>query len=871
MKIKSRLYILILMMFCFIKTYSLENYQNFEDSYVQINAKNLKDDFFMIKFDSETEEVYIGLNTFFYFLELYTIDINLKKKMVYGTLNKKNIKISFSDEESFVLDGELYVNINSLEKKLFFKNVNFDFSALRLNTEPTFILPYEEREKAKVERLRLDSRKVEENKKIDIEMPRKAITPGLFKIDYLKSNVEESEYQIKYEYSSQLLYGELYLSGEAKPNHKIEYGNLTYSDLVGDNDLVLGHFSLIAPSFFGVDTKVLGVSFENKDTYMTRDSGITIIKGQAKSAETIELYRNSFLVDYIKPYSENFEFRLDDGVFNSDYTLKIYYENGEIEERKVYSLSDSDLLKKGKTRFTFQGGKGDDSHENQYIGRAFYGVTDNLTLGIGGMNLNSDSGNKYRVIENDVLLRVGNKMFPMIVNYKNYYDYKLEENNYELNIEQKLFSYNLKFIENSFSDTIAKKTEMKKYNSISLGKGFGRNFFEVGVERILKEEEKFGEDKEENIYGLWDSSFFSPIYTSLKIDKNINGSREDIGFKPSLSYSNGDISILLEADISKDDNQRRYDQNYLLRINHKKENILKEILFADLSAEVKYSNKTKKFTYGLSFNIELDDIIYMKLPSTTTFDEERNRKTQAGLEISKIIDLSNPKRKIKKNISLNSSWIYGKVFLDKNGNGIYDEGETPLENVKVTVDNKHFYSNKNGDYVAEGFYSNEVVVLDVDRKSIDPMMKNSRDALKIKTRRSSGANIDVPVEVVSLIMGNIWNTEEFTEKEFIRYISMTTILLEKDGKIVKTIDPEFDGMFFFEDVTPGEYVIKFEYIGEENIGFSQNAIPVKVVLENPEEGGYFEGYDTKLVRNKQEISEETEKEDTEILDEMLNF
>lgn len=171
-----------------------------------------------------------------------------------------------------------------------------------------------------------------------------------------------------------------------------------------------------ASSFFGVDTKVLEVSFENKDTYMTRDSGITIIRGQTKKAETIELYRNSFLVDYIKPYSENFEFRIDDGVFNSDYTLKIYYENGEIEERKVYFLSDSDLLKKGKSRFTFQGGKGDETHENQYISRAFYGVTDNLTLGLGGMNLSSTSGNQYKILESDILLRTGNKNFPMIIN-----------------------------------------------------------------------------------------------------------------------------------------------------------------------------------------------------------------------------------------------------------------------------------------------------------------------------------------------------------------------------------------------------------------------------------------------------------------------
>ena len=58
--------------------------ENFEDYYLQINAKNLKDDFFMVKYDSINEKVYVGLNSFFYFLELYTLDINIKKKRVSG-------------------------------------------------------------------------------------------------------------------------------------------------------------------------------------------------------------------------------------------------------------------------------------------------------------------------------------------------------------------------------------------------------------------------------------------------------------------------------------------------------------------------------------------------------------------------------------------------------------------------------------------------------------------------------------------------------------------------------------------------------------------------------------------------------------------
>ncbi|WP_349764050.1 hypothetical protein [Fusobacterium sp. SYSU M8D902] len=857
MKVKKIFFILIF--FCFIKTYSKIEVENLNDSYIQINIKNLTDNFFMVKYDETTEDVYVGLNSLFYFMELYGIEIDLKNRRIEGNIDDKKFNIAFSTEESFEMEGELYVNIKTLKERLPFKKIEFDFSSLKLNLEPEFTLPYEKREKGKLERLRLDSRKKKSNKKVDFEMPRKLITPGLFKIGYSKYDIEDSNYRINYEYSSQLLYGELYLDGEFKPERKINYGNLTYSNISENNDLVLGNFSLKAPNFIDVNSKMLGVNFDSSDVYLTNDSGVTIIRGEAKNVESVELYRNSFLIDYIRPFSEYYEFRVDDGVFNSNYTLKIYYKDGRIDEKKVYSLSDINLLKKGKSRFVYQGGKNDEENHFQTIGKAYYGISDNLTLGLGGMSLKSNNETEYKLLENDFLLRVGNKNIPMLINYKNYYDQTHKKNNYELEIEQKLFSYNIKLVENRYAKIKDEDVDVKQYNSVSLGKSFDRNFLEFGVERILKYDNISGENKEKIIYGMWDSSIFSPIYNSLKIEKSIKGKNEEITYKPSLSYSNyDDITVILESSFSKNNLKRRYEQEHLLRINLKKKELIKDTLYADLGVNIGYSNEKEKFRYGFMFNIELDDFIYLRSPLNTTIDEAGKEKTQVGLEVSKIIDLSNPKRKIKRDVSLNSSWIHGKVFLDRNGNGIFDEGELPLENVKVMVNNRYFYSDKNGNYVAEGFYNNEEVTLTVDRKSIDPMMKNTKESLRIKTRRSSGAKIDIPVEVISMVMGNILYTDEFTEKEFVRTLSLVTIVLEKNGEIVKIIDPEFDGMYFFEDVTPGEYTIKFDYIGDRNIGFSREAIPIKITLKNPEEGEYFEGYDTKLIKLENMDEEKSE-------------
>lgn len=859
MKIKKIIFVIVCSIFFSFTSYGIDEQQELEDYYLQLNIKNLKDDFFMVKYDNLTEKVYIGINSFFYFLEIYNLDIDIKRKRVVGNIDGEDINIFFKDNECLVIENELYIELSVLSKKLNFKSAVFNPEFLKLNIEPRFELPYEKREKGKIERLRLDLNREIDEKKIDVEMPKKIITPGLFKLEYVQGDIKETPYNLDFEYASQLMYGEFYLAGELKPNVEVDYGNLTYSNFVRNNDLVLGNFSLVAPTFLDINSKTIGISLDNNDTYLTRDGGITIIKGEAINAESIELYRNEFLLDY-KSFGDdgfedkNFEFKIDDGVTNSNYILKIYYRDGNIEERRVYSLSDSDLLKKGKDRFSLQLGKTDRTGDQQGIGKYFYGVTDNITLGIGGMNLTSIEERNYKLLENDILFRTGTDKFPLLIQYKNYYDYRNRENSFETLIEQKIFDYNLRYIINRYSKETLTEDGVKDYNSISIGKNFSKNFLELGISKSRK----VTDEMDKNIYIILDSSIFFPFYTSLKIEKTVQGDSKKILYNPYISYvgSRG-FSIMADIKIERDRDEKEQREEYSLRANLRRQEIIKNKLYVDLGFEIKYKDEYRKPIYGITFDIELDDLIYTKVLSESRIDEKGGHSNRTGVYLNKTIDLSEPKRQINKNISLTNSWVYGKVFLDKNNNGIYDKGEKTLSNVGVMADNVLFYSNENGEYIAEGLYSSEVIEFKVDRKTIDPMTKYLKDTLRVKTRKSAGMRIDIPINIVSMIAGNIWNTEDFSEKEFVQYLTMTTVLLEKDGKVVAEVDPEFDGMFFFEDIPSGEYKIKFKYLGKEDIGFSLPELDVKIELSNTEEGEYFEGFDTTLVKIKSnEDSEE---------------
>lgn len=839
-------FVILFFIFSYL-AYPISNYESFEDSYIQIKCGKLKDSFFMVKYDIENDEIYIGLNSLFYFLEIYTLEINLKNMQVYGTLNEKNINVKFTTDEAFVTDGSIYANIKSIKEKLDFKSINFDFSLLSLSLEANFTLPYEIREKSKIERLRFE--KEGEENRADILMPSKFISPGFLKIDWEKYNLNEKDYVLEYEYGTQFLYGDLYLSGEIHPQNKLEYGNLTYSDFWQGNDLVLGNYSMIVPHFLNVESDIIGLSFRDENTYMTRDGGITVIKGEAENVQVIELYRDFALIDYIYPETKNFEFRVMDGILNSDYTLKIFYNDGRIEEKKVFSLSDMDILQKGKNRVSLQLGKNSNDGKNQGISHIYYGISDNLTLGLGIMDLITSENKNYQLLENDILFNTQHKSFPTLITYKNFYEIEKKENSYNLIIEQKFKDYVLRYLKEQYSPYIYRENRLKKYISVSLGKTFEKNAFEVGIndKNFFENQENY---KSKNIYFSWYTSIFSPISLSLKMEKDLYRGYDYNVYYPSISYS-GIFSIILDAEIGKEKEEENYTQNYNLRISKRDIELIKEKLYLDIGAFTRYSSIREKFRYGIAFNMKWDNYIHVGLFSSTNILENKERSTINSIETSKIINLKAPLEKIDNNASVNSSWIIGRVYLDKNGNHIFDSNEDiPLENVEVLVDNKGFITNKKGEYIADGISDNKIITLDINRKSLDLSYKNSDGEIKIKTKKSSTLRLDIPIQPTSILSGNIILGEEYTEKQFIQNLSLITIILEKDGEIVTETDPEFDGMYFFEDVLPGKYKIKFNYLGYENVEFSVKSIDIEI--NSSSEGEYIEGLDTEMIKKRKE-------------------
>ncbi|MGL5744653.1 MAG: hypothetical protein ACRCXX_05840, partial [Cetobacterium sp.] len=469
-----------------------------------------------------------------------------------------------------------------------------------------------------------------------------------------------------------------------------------------------------------------------------------------------------------------------------------------------------------------------------------------FTLGVGLLEVESVGGRKYSVLKNELIYRMDFSSYPILINFQNFYEYEQIENSYELRMSQKIKKYNLTLNHFRYSDYLGYEDGRKEYNSIGISRDFvntrlGLGYQEEISNQTLKKETGYYVSLENR--GFRNYSFF--LDAELNFDEE---NQKRYSFNPGISYSGiSKFTTILQANIEGD---KKFETDYSLKFLGRRNRFKDTSIEYVFSSEIKY-NEEEKSRFLLDFTIYFDDYIYLELPMSR---REAGDYT-VGINAEKVFDLGDVKRDVRDR-QVDNSWIYGKIYIDSNDNGIFDEGETLLPDVALIIDGKRVTSDRNGNYFANGLLPLQSYKIEVDRKSIDPMLTQVIDKREVKTKASIGTKYDVGVQAVSMVTGNIIPAEGISSQELIRILSMTNIALEKDGELYQEIDPEFDGLFFFESVLPGSYKMKFIYLGSDNVTFSEESLDVNIKLQEEDEGEYFEGFD--VVVDRGEVVEEPE-------------
>jgi hypothetical protein len=749
---------------------------------------------------------------------------------------------------SIEVDGRLYIDKETIAELLPLKKVKWIMEKYTLKISPDFNLPLDNRANAERRKRKIEADKNNQQaaSKNDLFMKadRRMLDLGMLKLRYDINDFKEEDQKgdVEIEYRSQLLYGDFNVRHNLYASGELQDISLKYPYLLKDKTFTLGDNYVTGNDILGYNGKIRGISVSNNDYSVQRSGREITIRGAAPKNSMVEIYQNGKVVDYQTVEGKEYQFTLDMRSQRDAFKIKIYDRNGVLIEEKIINvMAGHDFLSQGKWDYDFFYGQNTGGENRSWDDKKYgiaYGLTNNLTYSFNYYDTRNED-KLYRYAKHYAGYRFSTLAVPLIINFS-YYD-SLEDSSegYITELETNLFSQQFYYSYEQYSNQLAQDENKDSYQEAEISGNYGRSDYFV----------RFSTKKYLNrIKQKYDTGLSYDISRKIRmdldlgktvtIDNNIrdNNTRDNnrsanytgkIGF-----YANrGDFTYSLDAGYNtRRDSKWQYTGRIRKRLGqHSK---------YSFNIDVDY-NENDRFSLGISFEYKFNAFLKMGY----NYSSNREQKNRLGASYEQVINLKKP---FTTNSAQhpNQGYVEGAIFIDKNGNGIKDLDEQPLADVGVGIGQNQVRTNKEGLFYLSDVspYRNNKLRYDYSGTMIDPTL-SADDFKEIKLIPASGKKIAVGLVPLSLIMGSITlpSVERKIRKKFFSYAE---IIVEKDGVYYRSIKPEYDGFYVVQDLQPGSYTLKINYLGSEKVTFEKDVIDV--VVSSGETGDFYEGMHFKV-------------------------
>ena len=149
--------------------------------------------------------------------------------------------------------------------------------------------------------------------------------------------------------------------------------------------------------------------------------------------------------------------------------------------------------------------------------------------------------------------------------------------------------------------------------------------------------------------------------------------------------------------------------------------------------------------------------------------------------------------------------VRGRIFLDRDSDGTFSEGDEPLEGVRLKLGRSRSQevSDKDG-YIVSFLRPDVVDNISIDTDSLeDPYYALGIEGYSTLGLRGSMPSFEFPIVETGAIDGTVTRDPSGTEVS-----GMRIQLVKPDGEIYMTTETAFDGYYAFEFVLPGEYIVR---------------------------------------------------------------
>lgn len=696
-------------------------------------------------------------------------------------------------------NNEIYLE-EEIFKEIFLKNIKIDNDSYKMYMYLSFLSP-----DSIAVRIQRTKEELEENNSENILSYTN--NPKLFELGYLRTQFNQiftknktegdkfkKDWESTLEYQGAALYGQLTTTYDIR-NQQFEDVTLRYNDIWESHTLELGSYGA-----GNGKARELGLSFKKDKGYIITSNKTYIIKENVPIGSRVELLYLGFPIDVKDSENGIVEFQNSEIRSDREYLLKIYEPSGKIEFRKINTTSDYNQQNKGQIEYNIDIKEDDESGKVRTDSKIYYGLTNNITTGLGYKRELERINDKYEYLESGKFEVIYN-------NFLFNYPYIL--------VAEEGRVFNSIYDEQSKRDTKDKNFHIFK-GQIDIDK--------VRLKAENENKDRYYSDKRKNSYSIEYRPFNGLEFEYEYEKKEYYKEAAERDSKFTTTYSKSFKNILISTEYEKSLREEdKYTLNmyysgfrtFTTRWENKWENNGKDFETAltvfsssnrilDYTVEARYSERDKDMI-TFRFNLKYDNWFNFD----SFIDKKGNQEYKIGID--RITDLKNPKEKIE---NIDSSRVKVITFIDLNNNNILDDGEPKIDNVKVKIGNKEITTNKKGEGIFYGIPNH--VTYNLNPTIRKPSFVIGNNKIKIKGRTSSTLIAYIPVKPLLTLTGviNIDPSLNKTQKEkMLMYSELLIKVKDLDGKVLDMSIPDETGIFEISGLLPKKYYLEVSYLG----------------------------------------------------------
>ena len=578
----------------------------------------------------------------------------------------------------------------------------------------------------------------------------------------------------------------------------------------------------------GETSQELGVRITNTDSQRTFSAPITEISGTGFPGWDVELYRDSQLLGFKEIGDDGFYKFSEVSLFqsNNNFRLVFYGPQGEVREESLYVPVDRTLLSRGEGIYDVSAslsGKNTynksssnlNSNENTDINisaRYEYPVADGVTFSAGGRS-HVDQGNRDSALNVGASVIAGQALFNLGAAVDDEGDMSAQ-----LVVRRDFGEHEVSgSLDWSGSNFDVQGNSDNEVGFIRNNVNFnGPLPFKIGLRPRYNLSSNYLLDTNDD-HSLKTSVGFSTSWNQISLNEQLNhltsttDTQDTIDSITSIAgtYGNHRVRLLSNYQVTPDRELKNILASYRKNFNKK--------LNMELKVDKRFETSLTEYSAKLDWQAG-----FMRISPRVTYNTKKDFFAGLDTRFSLLRDPTLGRIKSYDHTLTSSGGVSAFVFLDKDGDGVFGDGDEPLEGVSVKAPQNggRQLTDENGIALFTRMGKLRLTDIYIDEDSMqDPTWVAGFDGVSVLPREGHIVEVNFPLHISGELDGSVFtravqlpaDSSSVTEKtKYSKPVSLKNVSLQlynEKGEIEGSALTDVTGFYYFPRIPPGRYLL----------------------------------------------------------------